>query len=348
VLVEGRLHHVLWYQNIVGEGVSPVQELMFENLQNELLQRRYTISEIEASSPSLAEFLTNQRYVMLQHGIESDIVVAELLHRLKTFSRRKYSEARKSEITGGNCLIIPLLGHWESIRLLNTMSTPKLLSDVAHGVRLPVPTSAAVAAAGGSWGAAPVQIIFIQFDIYDIVLAARARDAAQVLDQIAVEKRPKINPEIFSILDDWYQCPVAFCCFRQSDSGEAKPLGFAFEPLHPQNLVVYTLDAHDGTAPSVDSRVAVDHTIFVGSYLTAGSKCGAVDYQDPIPADLQPYLLDRAMGTTIWTSMQNGDFVFPVDQVRAGEFNGLRLVPPFAPKRRVEMGETLTRSEPYA
>ena len=283
VLVEGRLTHVLWYQNRVGYGQ-------------------------DTNGPPLT-----------------------------------------SKQSKGNCLIIPLLGTWESIRLLNTFDTPNLLEDISESLAYPVEDlspmlGAPQASAFGSGGG----MIFLQFDIYDIVLAERACDIPSVLSQINPEKRPEVNDAVFDMLNRWYDCPVAVCCFNDSQNGEAKPLGFAFEPLYPDKLVVYTLDAHDGKPPDPNRAVEVDHDIFVGSYLMQAERRARVKYSDSIPQHLSPYVLPEVLGMPIRSMlMENGDFVFSKEDVRKGIFQGVRSLPPKAPSGVPRRGHKAERDYAY-
>jgi hypothetical protein len=219
---------------------------------------------------------------------------------------------------------------------------------VRTAVRMP-PTMDASSGWGGSasYGAGiPPRFVFLQFDIYDIVIAERALGAAEVLQEIQPAKRPHINHDVFAALDDLYRSPVAFCCFRSVDDGEAKPLAFSFEPLYPQTMCVYTLDGHDGKPPSLDDMVNLNHTIFVGSYLAPKEKCARIAYRDAIPDHLAPYLLDYAMGMPVNGMSANGDFVFATEDVRNGIFKGLRQNPPFA-QHGTNGVYLLTREEEY-
>jgi hypothetical protein len=191
-------------------------------------------------------------------------------------------------------------------------------------------------------------IVFIQFDIYDIVLAQRAADIQQVLPQIAIEKRPAINDAVFEMFDRWYNCPLAICCFNQAASGKAKPLAFAFEPLYPDKLVVYTLDGHDGNEPALTESVFLDHSVFVGSYLMRTDNCAYVNYSDEIASDLRPYLLNKVLGVEVNASMENGDVIFSTEAVRRGQFEGVRSLPPFAPQSFPRLGHTVRRDYAYS
>lgn len=190
------------------------------------------------------------------------------------------------------------------------------------------------------------RLVFLSFDIYDIVIAENASRIAEVLPQINPEKRPRINPEIFDTIERWYQCPVAVCCFSTADEAEAKPIGFAYEPLFPDRLIVYTLDAHDGNAPQQGAIVTVDHTIFVGSYATAPEYCAQINYTDLIPEHLAPYLLHHAMGVDIHQSLPNGDIVFDTAAVRAGYFHATRKMPRYCPQQYSQEAK-IERQEPY-
>lgn len=242
-------------------------------------------------------------------------------------------------------MVIPLLGTWESITLLDTMKTPKLLENVSRALK-PPPMRAAIQEKGmsmifGETG----EVRILQFDIYDIVLAQRAQDIPAVLPQIQEAKRPKVNADVFQTLGTWYGCPVAVCCFNSAESGTAKPLGFAFEPLYPDKLVVYTLDGHDGRPPNPTAKVALDHDIFVGSYLMKADQYAQVTYDDFIFPSLKKYLLEDVLGTQCFGEMENGDFIFSTEAVRAGYFEGLRWLPPFAPQDLPRLGHKLTRED---
>jgi hypothetical protein len=270
--------------------------------------------------------------------------------RLKTLGR--YDEVKTLPLSPehANCLVIPLRGSWESIRLLNTASAPSLLRDIHDAIKKPVEATSSTAIAAG-YGGGGHGIYFIRFDIYDIIVAQNAQDLPGALSQIAEGKRPKINNAVFDALQDWYQCPIAVCCFNTLQTGESGPLAFTFQPLDPSNLLVYTFDAHDGKPPNFDRTVHLDHTIFVGSYLTNKEKCATINYSDKnVAADLRPYVLDNAMGMSVSDYMQNGDFVFDTEAVRSGQFEGLRMAPPHAPPGLPRRVDKITRSplaQPY-
>ncbi len=93
----------------------------------------------------------------------------------------------------------------------------------------------------------------------------------------------------------------------------------------------------------------LDHTIFVGSYLTDAKHCGKIRYSDQIAADLKPYLLPHAMGINLKHEvMENGDFVFQTKAVRAGHFEGFRGLPPKAPANISRLGHNIKREYAYA
>lgn len=236
----------------------------------------------------------------------------------------------------GNCLLIPLLGLWESIRLLNPADTPRLLSNIGNALDIPandflLPLAAALVRPRR---APEGRVAFLQFDVYDLLLAEYASDIPGLLPQIQERKRPAVNDDVFTVLGDWYRSPIAVCCFNSEDQAKSKPLGFAFEPIDPDNLVVYTLDAHDGGVPKASAQVIVDHIIFVGSYLMADSFGMEVTYQDKIPDHLQPYVPSRVMGMPLRVEkLINGDIVFRTKDVRNGLFEGTRKLPQYAPSR---------------
>lgn len=329
VLVEERVNHVLWYQNNVGRQSEWVPSITL---------RHYV---------EMALNITEWRDI-LQSSIDRELekmIVREAKKQDSTFEQNGPPPRQLS----GNCLIIPLLGTWESIKLLNTTDTLSLLSNIKSAVKLPQktkPKSLQSEVSSGGGGAVSTRVAFLQFDIYDIILAENPKVIPQYLPGIQERKRPEVNPEVFNLLAEWYQCPVAVCCFDNFDKGEAKPLGFAFEPIFPDKLMVYTLDGHDGKAPSSNAIVELDHTIFVGSYKTPPEYCAKVSYLNDIPDHLRPYVLEHVMGRPIDGSLKNGDFVFPLENIRAGNFEGLRCLPPNAPGGDAAIS-VVKRDEPY-
>lgn len=331
VLVDGKVNHVLWYQNHVGDA-HPRRGDTLDWCVGKVLQ-----------TPEWFKFCEKPMR-------ETNISVRTIVKAVEQKTGQPFPHPIPEEILPGegNCLIIPLLGTWESIHLLNTMQAGNILNDISKALVPPEPPGIVM-----TWDqsiqerGATGRMVFLQFDIYDIVLAEHARDIAEVLPQIQASKRPKVNPRIFETFNSWYNCPVALCCFNTNDSGTAKPLGFAFEPLYPDKLVVYTLDGHDGNAPDPSANVSLDHDIFVGSYLMKSGKCAQVEYSDFIYPDLKRYMLEDILGTSTYAKMQNGDFVFSTEAVRAGHFEGVRSLPPFGPHDLPRVAETLTRLDEY-
>lgn len=342
VLVEGRLNHVLWYQNNVGDGVlapsSGLANVFFELAVGQAMAgvdwRQFYAAQMRANS------------------IEPATVQEECTHRQAGHPKRSLTDIlsqSKELIAGnGNCLIIPLQGLWQSIRLLNTTDVPNLLRDVSEALIEPEPASKEATWSLEKFGYSGGGLVFLQFSIYDIVIAENAASLPSALAQIDPNKRPRVNDAVFSTLEKWYQCPVAVCCFNNAESGMGKPLAFAFEPIFPENIVVYTLDAHDGQPPNPSALVNLDHSVFVGSYLTDPSMCAEVEYADDIPDHLRPYILKHVMGVQVFDKKyENGDIVFSASDVRDGHFEGLRSLPPYAPNGVPRLGHRIQRFAKY-
>lgn len=365
-MVDGRLMHVMWYQNRVGHGSlrRPSSDSGVRAKVLEVIVRSYLSGD---QKPGVNAALMQQHNIT-EEDIEVEVAIKQgrspkivekpqwpLKPGLEKPEEAKpvqekpvhVEPARENWTGNGNCLIIPLLGKWESIRLLDTTGTPNLLEDISKSLALPIgesrysyDKSATPRAIGG-------EMLFHQFDIYDIVLAERPIDIPKILPQIAPDKRPDVNDAVFGLLQSWYNCPVALCCFNTSQNGETKPLGFAFEPLYPDKIVVYTLDGRDGRPPDPNKLVRVDHEIFVGSYLMQAERHAKVKYSDSIPSHLSPYVLFDVLGKEITQDMENGDFLFSVEDVRKGIFQGFRCLPPFAPAGLPRLGHEAVREYGY-
>src|ERR1700722_4335579 len=228
VLVDSTIKHVIWYQNRVGE----TEKQTPESFEKSVEQWIYLQGDWFKGNTSGLQF--------------SQLAVQEAKWRMAGGAPRRLTDLVDEQ--GGNCLIIPLMGRWESILLLNTADTPSILSDIATTLyKYDKPLSLGPATTRG--GGAHDRIVFLKFDVYDIVIAERASRIAEVIGKVQAEKRPTVNSKVFPVLEDWYRCPVALCCFKKSEAADAKPVAFAFEPTNPDRLVVYTLDGHDGGPP---------------------------------------------------------------------------------------------------
>lgn len=322
VLVDGLPRHVICYQNRVGSSKKLPS----------LGQMELDLMVMHAlKNPNWEEVCASP---MKAYGITKEEILTEADWREKGGARRDLNMLRlamqssDNNTAHGNCLLIPILGSWESIRLLNTAETKNILTDIHEAVKLPVLEeeflSLSVSTAGTYGGS---KLAFIKFDIYDIVLAEDANSIPEAVKQIQADKRPQINDAVFTKLKECYDAPLAVCCFRQTDIAEACPIAFSFQPRDPAHLVVYTLDGHDGNPPDAESSVLLDHTIFVGSYLTPPEHAAKVSYSDKIPPHLRPYVLDFVMGMPLSGWMKNGDFVFELSKVQDGIFEAKRKMP---------------------
>lgn len=77
------------------------------------------------------------------------------------------------------------------------------------------------------------------------------------------------------------------------------------------------------------------------------NECARAVYRDSISDDLKPYILHDFLGVSVRRQMENGDFTFSIEDVRAGIFSGFRSVPPLAPANSVRVGHKITREEEY-
>lgn len=336
VLVDGAVNHVIWYQNRVGENETNQIDPAESTFQWLVAQRKV--------GRDLQEFQEK----MEEWNIHPSQVDTEVEWRQQGGKPRRFAQVGQMEVQRGNCLIIPIMGSWESIKLLNTADTPRLLTDIETALQLP--DGGALSASGAPTGLISGdsgRMAFLQSDVYDVVFAENAASIAEVLERIDVEKRPDVDSRVFKRLEQWYRCPLALCCFKSSQQAETKPIGIAFKPIDPDQIVVYTLEAFDGYPPNPFKTVDLDHTIFVGSYRTPEEYTSFVPYRDSIPYDLKPYLLDRVLGMPINnTQMYNGDIVFDAAAVRAGCFNGLRALPRYSPAQHKD-DNRITRRVAY-
>jgi hypothetical protein len=246
----------------------------------------------------------------------------------------------------GNAMILPFPAVPRTMTQKNVVPTddcPRILENLAETVRWQDDGRPR----GLAKGFAPDAVEVFDTGIYTVVLAQDVRAIPGTLKRVPAAKRPALNPPIFDAYAEWYPgWTVALCCFNNSDVARATPLLWWYRPANPDQLFAPALDCHSGAVPDLDAKVKVDHTVAVSSYLmdedgfwtrTRGKEGEYVEpsarvyYTDAVPASVQPYLCQHAVGSTYDKRMRNGDFVCPVKKLREGASGGkgvLRRVGP--------------------
>lgn len=231
----------------------------------------------------------------------------------------------------GNALIIPLLGDFKTIKPVYLSRAKQVLKDIQEAL---TPKTRSL---GGpmSFGVpfASKGVMTIEYDVYTIKVAERASLIPGAVEEVSPEKRPPLNQSLFDAFQKWYDAPIAVACFDPRKAGEAAPVAFSYIPFDSEVLFLYTLDGHDGSLPDFNAKVAVDHTLFAGSYHNEVDRRGPgepVHYSDEISPELARQLPKKVCGAIVNRSMINGDVVLRASDVRKGIFKGLRALPPGA------------------
>lgn len=248
-----------------------------------------------------------------------------------------------TEPATGNALIIPLLGDFSTVKLVDLSNNKSALKDIAEAL---TPRGRGAVSKSmlsfGDLGGMRGEVQVLDYDIYTIVIAECAGDIPRAVQAVPARKRPKAVQSIFDAFEAGYGTPIAVCCFDPEEGGEAAPVAFRYVPYDVDHLFLYTLDGHDGNAPDYNAQVKLDHTLFVGSYLMQGGL--HIGYSEPIANELKPYMPTRIVGGVFSSTHQNGDVVFDAAEVRKGVFNGLRALPPGAPAQPGRRREFITLS----
>ncbi len=230
----------------------------------------------------------------------------------------------------GNAMILPfpaVPGTMTQANVLDTANCRDILQDMADAVA-PRRAASAWRSAGPSRSAPPppkIQV-FRAAGIYTVVLAQDPRDIPPALDQVPRSKRPVLNPALFDAYARWYpDWTIALCCFSNRRARLANPMLWWYKPMHPDRLFLPAVDCHTGNIPDLDSDVAVDHVIAVGSHRMAGGR--RVRYRDAAPREVAPYLRPSVIGRRYAGPMPNGDFVCQLEDVRRGSLAASRSKP---------------------
>jgi hypothetical protein len=155
----------------------------------------------------------------------------------------------------GNAMILHLpTDEIQQGNLLDLTNARNLLEDMAY-----VDSDVLDFASSGS---APV---VFAVGSYHVVVARRACDIPEVLEQVPEQKRPRVNQPLL----EWYDSNFGggcfiLACFDGKNEIAVEPFGVWYEPWQPDILRIPLLDAHDGRPPTIGESVDRDHTVFVG------------------------------------------------------------------------------------
>ncbi len=255
------------------------------------------------------------------------LYAAEALHNERIVHVMGYQNRASNLDPGPNAMLLPIptdrkLGPENT---LDMRLAKNVLTDYAKAVR-PVMRGTRSKGFGSDERSMSVQV----FDSgsYTIVLAQDAREIPSALDLLPENKRPRnVHTAIFDAYASWYRgWPLALCAW--DGSVEAEPMVWWYEPKDASRLFLPALDGHDGNVPDLNAKVAVDHTVIVGS-VTAPSG-HPVRFQDEIPASHRPFFAPKVAGSILEKlQLQNGDFTISLRNVAAANSGAIqRVLPP--------------------
>jgi len=246
------------------------------------------------------------------------------------------SVVNDAKTPGGNAMFLPIPavpGSMSHENMIDTSKFPHFLDAIATAIKNAAAPKWDISVAMSSAGDVEV----FNSGMYTVVLAKDAEAIPGALKAVPADKRPTINPAIFSAYKKWYPgWTFALCCFNNTKKVEADPLLWWYEPQSPNQLFFPGLDCHTGAVPKLDDVVDVDHIIAVSDsgyndWLgTLWHPTVGVEYTDQIPAEIRQLLPDRVIGKEFHGKMPQGDFVFDVADVRADKFILKRVLPPGA------------------
>ena len=151
--------------------------------------------------------------------------------------------------------------------------------------------------------------------IYTVVLASNASLVAGALPLVPEHKRPNLNEELFAWYGRmWPEWPIALCCFNNAQAADADPMLWWYEPLDGSRFLAPAVDCHTGGVPDLQALVGVDHWVIAGGKQERHG-LNRVRYRDEgnIPPFARALLPDWVAGQRLRTSLQNGDFIVPVN-----------------------------------
>lgn len=187
---------------------------------------------------------------------------------------------------------------------------------------------------GGLLGAKSVEIVK-GFDkgTYDVLIAGSAKLIAGAIGAVDEDKRPVINEELYAKLDKLYpKWTFVLFCFSEATAEKAGCALVRYTPMAKFAHMLYLpgLDGHNGDIETGD--VELDHTLVVGSVKMSSTAPYAreVNFTDAKFATSLPFMPQRVIGKVVpnGTKVPQGDFLFKLDELRAGTFRARRVLPP--------------------
>lgn len=167
---------------------------------------------------------------------------------------------------------------------------------------------------------------------YDVVISSSAAEIATVLDQVDEDKRPQANVELWRELDIAYEGKFTYLlfCFAEADAEQAGGALVRYETLPEWAHLLHlpALDGHNGRIER--GEVELNHTIVVAAPGLNASRGGRrLELQDAAASRITG-LPQFVIGKVIpkGTRAPQGDFLFLVKDVAAGNFRAKRQLPP--------------------
>ena len=245
---------------------------------------------------------------------------------------------KPATIAVGNAMLIAVPakpGTLTGKSLIPVSDFPNFMQDYARAVGpRTVQSDSMRRGRGGLLGAKSIEVVK-GFDkgTYDVVIAGSAKVIAGAIEQVDADKRPVINEELYAKLDKLYpKWTFVLFCFSEATAEKAGCALMRYQPMEKHRHLLYLpgLDGHNGDIETGD--VALDHTLVVGSCKMSKSAPFAreVEFTDWKFRSTLPFMCDRVIGKVVpkGTMVPQGDFLFKLDEVRAGTVRARRMLPP--------------------
>jgi hypothetical protein len=118
--------------------------------------------------------------------------------------------------------------------------------------------------------------------------------------------------------------------FNNRDAVDADPVFIWYKSFHPDFYMLPAVDAHSGRKPNLNTTVAVDHRLYIGSDMKHSYQWKEVEYDPYIDSAIQEFLPTYVTGERFLGQLKNGDFVAPEQNLLASGTNALQRYVPSA------------------
>lgn len=241
---------------------------------------------------SVNESLASNTHVYNGHGIYDSRDVHVLAYQCNV-------DVRDPSGRGAMILPIPASEPLTENNFMDTFRYPSFLQDISNASRKMETVR----------GDFPMSFSIVDDDVLVVdrgattyVYAPNFEAAANAMNRVPAERRANFSEEFIKGCSTLYDEPITIACW--AGNIQTEPLLLWYIPQDKSIFRLPTMDAHNGKAPSLESRAEMDHVLSVSAGIGLGYR---VKYTEIIPENVRGLLPQRVHGVGMYGRFKNGD-----------------------------------------